>query len=81
MSQSTSYTSQNKSEFFPQLALIATLLELWKQTTEAADKVALKIESARPPVLGFDVEWKVSLVKGEVSSRDPSATPANRRRA
>lgn len=37
------------------------------QTFEAAERAGRAIEAARPEVLGFDIEWQVSFVAGQVS--------------
>lgn len=37
---------------------------------DAADKAAREIEATRPKVLGFDIEWQVSFVQGEVSTHE-----------
>lgn len=36
------------------------------QTFEAAEEAAQALEAARPEVLGFDIEWQVSFVSGQV---------------
>eukprot|EP00904_Undaria_pinnatifida_P014113 jgi/Undpi1/9832/HiC_scaffold_27.g12286.m1 len=41
-------------------------------TWEAADQAAQAIEAAGPGVLGFDIEWQVSFVKGQAAA--PTAT-------
>lgn len=39
---------------------------LTHQTFESAEKAGRAIEAARPHALGFDIEWQVSFVPGEV---------------
>lgn len=42
------------------------LLDVNTQSFEVAEKAARALEAARPKVLGFDIEWQVSFVAGEV---------------
>lgn len=44
-------------------------MQTHEQSFEAAESVARAILDARPEVMGFDIEWQVSFVAGEVTMR------------
>ena len=47
----------------------------YEQSFEAAESAARAILAARPEVLGFDIEWQVSFVAGEVTTLPKSSRP------